>query len=86
MLKSSYRSVAKAKPAISDHKSPGVALNAYQCPRCGLWHVTSNLRQAFVIGRPCAICVEPADHRRHVGPLAHGGTDHPSNLQPLCSG
>ena len=40
---------------------------------------------AYVIGWPCAICGHPAEHLDHVTPLSRGGTDHPSNLQPLCA-
>ena len=43
------------------------------------------MRQAFVVGRPCAICGRPAEHLDHVTPLIRGGTDHPTNLQPLCA-
>jgi 5-methylcytosine-specific restriction protein A len=43
------------------------------------------MRAAYVIGRPCAICGRPAEHLDHVTPLIRGGSDHPSNLQPLCA-
>jgi len=43
------------------------------------------MRAAYVIGRPCAICGEPAEHLDHITPLARGGTDRPTNLQPLCA-
>jgi 5-methylcytosine-specific restriction endonuclease McrA len=43
------------------------------------------MRAAYVIGRPCAICGRPAEHLDHVIPISRGGTDAPSNLQPLCA-
>jgi 5-methylcytosine-specific restriction endonuclease McrA len=43
------------------------------------------LRQAYVIGRPCAYCGQPAEHLDHIVPLSRGGTNHRSNLQALCS-
>ena len=43
------------------------------------------MRQAFVIGRPCAYCGKPADHLDHVIPVSRGGSDSPTNLQALCS-
>ncbi len=42
------------------------------------------MRAAYVIGRPCAICGRPADQLDHITPVSRGGTDHPTNLQPLC--
>lgn len=43
------------------------------------------MRAAYVTGRPCAFCGEPAEHLDHITPLARGGTDRPTNLQPLCA-
>jgi 5-methylcytosine-specific restriction endonuclease McrA len=40
------------------------------------------MRQAFVAGRSCAYCGQPADH---VNPVSRGGSDSPTNLQALCS-
>jgi hypothetical protein len=39
--KASYRSSAKARRAIRDHRHRDVPLYVYECPRCGLWHITS---------------------------------------------
>jgi 5-methylcytosine-specific restriction endonuclease McrA len=43
------------------------------------------IRSVYVIGHPCALCGEPAEHLDHVTPLSRGGADHPSNWQALCS-
>lgn len=32
----------------------------------------------------CYICGAPATQTDHVVPVARGGTDHPSNLKPIC--
>ncbi|MEJ7893058.1 MAG: HNH endonuclease [Solirubrobacteraceae bacterium] len=34
----------------------------------------------------CRICGHPAEHVDHILPLAHGGTDTPSNLRATCGG
>lgn len=39
--KSSYRSPAKARQAIRQHRNAAVRLYVYRCPRCGYWHLTS---------------------------------------------
>lgn len=36
-------------------------------------------------GTPCRCCGKPASHLDHIKPKASGGTDDPSNLQPLCA-
>lgn len=33
----------------------------------------------------CQLCGKTAAHVDHVVPVAHGGTDHPSNLRALCA-
>jgi 5-methylcytosine-specific restriction protein A len=43
------------------------------------------MRAAYVIGRLCAICGQPAEDLDHITPINRGGTDHPTNLQPLCA-
>jgi 5-methylcytosine-specific restriction protein A len=43
------------------------------------------MRAAHMIGRLCAICGRPAEHLDHITPLIRAGTDHPTNLQPLCA-
>jgi len=43
------------------------------------------MRSAFVIGRPCAICGQPAEHLDQITPVIRGGTALPTNLQPLCA-
>ena len=35
-------------------------------------------------GTACKVCGKVASHLDHVIPRARGGTDSPSNLQPLC--
>jgi 5-methylcytosine-specific restriction endonuclease McrA len=42
------------------------------------------MRAAYVIGRDCVICGDPAQELDHIRPIAAGGTDRASNLQPLC--
>jgi 5-methylcytosine-specific restriction endonuclease McrA len=42
------------------------------------------LRAAYVIGKQCVYCGRPAEQLDHVKPVRWGGTDNPSNLQPLC--
>jgi 5-methylcytosine-specific restriction endonuclease McrA len=37
-------------------------------------------------GWRCRECGRPANVVDHIEPIAHGGTDHPSNLQALCAG
>lgn len=39
--KSSYRSPAKARQAIRQHRNRTVRLYVYRCPDCGFWHITS---------------------------------------------
>jgi 5-methylcytosine-specific restriction protein A len=34
----------------------------------------------------CQICGHRAEHVDHILPLAHGGTDAPSNLRATCTG
>jgi 5-methylcytosine-specific restriction protein A len=43
------------------------------------------MRAAYVIGRPCALCDAPAEQLDHIRPVSRGGTDHPTNVQPLCA-
>jgi len=50
--KLAYRSQAKARQAIVQQKPTATApLYQYQCPRCGLWHLTSAPQR------------KPAEHR-----------------------
>ncbi|MBB4287503.1 HNH endonuclease [Roseospira goensis] len=35
-------------------------------------------------GTRCRMCGKPAAHLDHILPKSRGGTDDPSNLQPLC--
>lgn len=39
--KASYRSAAKARRAIREHRHRDARLYVYECPRCGFWHFTS---------------------------------------------
>jgi hypothetical protein len=41
------------------------------------------MRQAFVIGRSCAYCGEPADRLDHIIPLAHGRSDAQQPASPV---
>ena len=51
-----------------------LARDNYLCQAC--------LRAAKVT----ALCMKPRDHAvDHIKPKAQGGTDHPSNLESLCS-
>lgn len=36
-------------------------------------------------GLPCVSCGKPSTTIDHVIPLTHGGTNEPSNLQPMCN-
>lgn len=40
--------------------------------------------RAPLIGQPCIYCGRPADTADHITPVAHGGTNEPSNLAPAC--
>jgi hypothetical protein len=35
-------------------------------------------------GMPCVICGRPSDTIDHIIPISRGGTNDPSNLQPMC--
>jgi hypothetical protein len=37
-----FRSAAKARQAMREHRNADVPLFIYQCPACGGWHVTSS--------------------------------------------
>jgi hypothetical protein len=44
--KAAYRSPAKARQAIAKRNGRAdVPLYTYVCPRCGLWHITSQPQQ-----------------------------------------
>ena len=51
----------------------------------GLYH-GARMRQEFkkYKGLPCVVCGEPSNSVDHIIPLSRGGTNDPSNLQPMC--
>jgi 5-methylcytosine-specific restriction endonuclease McrA len=67
----------------------GTLIEGRVCGFCGASKRASGPRQkamraAYVIGRDCVICGDPAQELDHIRPIAAGGTDRASNLQPLC--
>lgn len=47
---------------------------------------SARTRKAFsdYHGMPCVVCGKPSDTVDHIIPKSRGGTNHPSNLQPMC--
>jgi len=42
------------------------------------------MRAAYVIGRACAVCDQPAKDLGHVTPVSRAGRTTRADLQPLC--
>ena len=53
-------------------------------PSGNAWRPTRTLVLARD-GWRCRDCGAPANVVDHITPIAHGGSDHPSNLQALCA-
>ena len=63
-----------------------------RCPACKLRRPSGNAwrpTRTLVLARDgwrCKHCTQPANVVDHIEPIAHGGSDDPSNLQALCAG
>jgi 5-methylcytosine-specific restriction endonuclease McrA len=54
-------------------------------PKAGHTYAYQKKRAAMLKpGTRCYICGDPATQIDHVIPVIKGGTDHPSNLRPIC--
>jgi len=64
-------------PTRSTHCPPHTQPRPYNQP---------NYRRASAAmrGMPCVVCGAPSDTLDHIVPVAQGGTNHASNLQPMC--
>lgn len=62
-----------------------------RCPACRLRRPSGNAwapTRRYVLLRDnhrCQECGGPGNVVDHITPIAHGGTDHPSNLRALCA-
>ena len=58
---------------------------AYRSPTTRAQNSEYRRNRAAMIGLPCTYCGQPADTADHKQPVAAGGDNSPTNLQPACS-